>query len=189
MPSSRPHSVRIISGTWRRRRLRFPPVDGLRPTPDRVKETLFNWLGSRVEGARCLDLFAGTGSLGFEAASRGARAVTMVEYDFRLAKWLEEQSRVLAAPHIEVQRIDAQLWLTGPHEPFDIVFLDPPFKGSWLADTCARLSTAGCLRSDAMVYLECERELDPLPVPTGFEIVRNRTAGQVRYYLAARRAG
>ena len=178
--------MRIIGGKWRRRRLRFPGLDDLRPTPDRIKETLFNWLGSRVQDARCLDLFAGSGSLGFEAASRGASEVIMVEQDLRIVGWLEEQAQMLGAHGVGIEQIDAETWLGRRHEPFDIVFLDPPFKQARLSRTCERLTTADCLGPEALLYFECERNLSPLPVPSGFEIVRNRTAGQVRYYLAAR---
>ena len=178
---------RIISGKWRRRRLRFPGCRGARPTPDRVKETLFNWLGSRVEGAVCLDLFAGSGSLGFEAASRGAASVTMVEVDVSLASHLRKTSERLGALGIDIVQGDALEWLPRTTGRFDIVFLDPPFSTPLLERSCRSLSACDRLAPEAMVYLECERARGVPPLPEGFQLFREGCAGEVRYHLARRR--
>ena len=178
---------RIISGKWRRRRLRFPGGRGVRPTPDRVKETLFNWLGPRVSGAACLDLFAGSGSLGFEAASRGAASVTMVELDASLVSYLRDESERLGASGIDIVRADALQWLRRTTGRFDIVFLDPPFSTGLLDRSCRVLAASGCLAPEALLYLECERGRTSPPLPEGFEILRAGRAGEVRYHLAVRR--
>ena len=180
---------RIISGKWRRRRLRFPGRGGARPTPDRVKETLFNWLGPRVEGAVCLDLFAGSGSLGFEAASRGAASVTMVEIDASLVSHLRNECERLGALGIDIVRGDALRWLRGATGRFDIVFLDPPFSTALLERSCRSLATSACLAPDALIYLECERARGAPPLPEGFELIRAGRAGAVRYHLARWRPG
>ena len=179
---------RIISGQWRRRRLRFPGASGARPTPDRVKETLFNWLGPRVSGAACLDLFAGSGSLGFEAASRGAARVTMVEIDASLASYLRRECEHLGAAGIDIVRDDALRWLQGASGRFDLVFLDPPFATSLLERSCRCLATSACLAPDALIYMECERTRGLPPLPEDFEIFRAGRAGEVRYHLARRRS-
>ena len=175
---------RIISGTWRRRRLRSPGRGEARPTPDRVKETLFNWLSPRVEGAVCLDLFAGSGSLGFEAASRGAASVTMVEIDASLVSHLHRERERLGAPGIDIVRGDALQWLRSARGRFDIVFLDPPFSTPLLDRSCRSLATSACLAPDALIYLECERARGTPPLPDGFELIRAGRAGAVRYHLA-----
>ena len=179
--------LRIISGKWRRRRLQVPVEPGVRPTPDRVRETLFNWLGASVEGAVCLDLFAGSGGLGFEAASRGAARVIMVEIDAVLVAHLRLQARGLGATGIDVVQADALRWLRRTSDRFDIVFLDPPFARDLLERSCQSLATSGCLAPGALLYVECESSRASPPLPEGFEILRARRAGRVRYHLAARR--
>ncbi|MCP5149946.1 MAG: 16S rRNA (guanine(966)-N(2))-methyltransferase RsmD [Ectothiorhodospiraceae bacterium] len=176
--------LRIIAGSWRRRQLSFPDRPGLRPTPDRVRETLFNWLGPRVIGARCLDLFAGSGALGFEAASRGAAEVVMVERDREVARALRDNVERLQATNIEVVRDDALRVLHALAGPFDIVFLDPPFGTDLLERACADLAAPGRLAPDARVYLETDRPQPP-PLPSGWELLRREKAGRVRYHLAA----
>src|SRR5947209_3414183 len=116
--------VRIIAGTWRSRLIRFPPAAQLRPTPDRVRETLFNWLGQRLDGLACLDLFAGSGALGFEALSRGARRVVMVERERAVAEALRDNAKKLEAENADVVEGDALAYLSRPAETFDVVFLD-----------------------------------------------------------------
>lgn len=177
--------VRIISGRWRRRLLPVPEVEGLRPTPDRVRETLFNWLAGCIEGARCLDLYAGSGALGFEAASRGAARVVMVEKDAQAVEGLRRQAAVLGATEIEVVHADARHWLLGEARPFDVVFLDPPFAGEDLGKVCELLDQAPWLAPGALVYLESRAELDEPALPSAWRILRRQRAGQVRYYLAA----
>lgn len=179
-------AVRIIAGRWRRRRLPVAAAGEIRPTPDRVRETLFNWLGSGVEGTRCLDLFAGTGALGFEAASRGAKAVVLVERDRAAAAALERAVRTLGADNVEVERADALRWTPPPGVRFDIVFLDPPWSGPAPETALVRLARADALAPGCMAYLETERDPADIELPPGWRILRTRRAGRVRYHLAAR---
>lgn len=177
--------VRIISGQWRRRLLRVPGVEGLRPTPDRVRETLFNWLSGSIEGARCLDLYAGSGALGFEAASRGASRVLLVEKDARAVACMREQAATLGAAQIQVIQADVRSWLQGAASAFDIVFLDPPYGSEDLGDLCTRLAGNAWLAPGALVYLETRVSPEPLKLPPGWNILRRQKAGQVMYHLAA----
>jgi len=182
-------TVRIIAGRWRRRRLRVVERAGVRPTPDRVRETLFNWLGERMEGARCLDLYAGSGALGFEAASRGAHQVVMVERDALVVTCLREQALQLGGGGISVIQADAIPWLDHIAEPFDIVFLDPPYGGAPLGELCARLERGAYLCPEAVVYLESDQSLDDLGLSDAWRILRSARAGRVKYHLAALRQG
>jgi 16S rRNA (guanine966-N2)-methyltransferase len=177
--------VRIISGQWRRRLLRVPDVAGLRPTPARVRETLFNWLAGSIEGAHCLDLYAGSGALGFEAASRGAARVVLVERDARAVACMREQASALGAAQIQVVRADVGSWLRSGASPFDIVFLDPPFGADDLGQRCAQLQQASWLAPGALVYLETRASQACLELPDGWQLLRRQKAGQVRYHLAA----
>ncbi len=177
--------VRIISGRWRRRQLLVPEVDGLRPTPGRVRETLFNWLRDSIEGARCLDLYAGSGALGFEAASRGASRVLLVEKHEAVVVSLRKQASELGAEQIEVVHADVARWLRGSATPFDIVFLDPPFGGADLGELCGRLERGSWLAPGALVYLETRASRETLELPAGWQLLRRQKAGQVMYYLAA----
>jgi 16S rRNA (guanine966-N2)-methyltransferase len=155
----------------------------LRPTSERIRETLFNWLASTIEGSRCLDLFAGSGALGLEALSRGAGAVVFVESSARVAAVLKESVKVLEASSARVHKADAISYLKSEPEPFDIVFLDPPFATDLLEDLCRLLSEGNWLAEGARVYLEQDRER-PLPeLPDGWTILNEKTAGQVRYAL------
>jgi 16S rRNA (guanine966-N2)-methyltransferase len=177
--------VRIISGQWRRRRLAVPEVDGLRPTPDRVRETLFNWLSGALEGARCLDLFAGSGALDFEAASRGARQVLLVEKDQRAVACLRKTATELGATQVEILHADVHHWMAGDATPYDIVFLDPPYGSANLGDLCARLEESGWLHPETLVYLETRASEESIELPDGWKFLRRQKAGQVRYHLAA----
>jgi 16S rRNA (guanine966-N2)-methyltransferase len=177
--------VRIISGQWRRRQLRVPDIDGLRPTPDRVRETLFNWLRGSIEGARCLDLYAGSGALGFEAASRGASKVLLVEKHEGAVISLREQAAELGAEQIQVVHADVSRWLRGTSTPFDIVFLDPPFGSIDLGELCARLERGSWLAPGALVYLETGAAPQALELPPGWQFLQRQKAGQVMYHLAA----
>ena len=177
--------VRIISGQWRRRQLRVADVDGLRPTPDRVRETLFNWLTGSIEGSRCLDLYAGSGALGFEAASRGASKVLLVEKHEGAVASLRKQASELGADQIEVVHADVARWLQGTATPFDIVFLDPPYASADLGALCARLQQHRWLAPGALVYLETRASQEALELPAGWEFLRRQKAGQVMYHLAA----
>ena len=179
--------IRIIGGRWRSRKLGFPDRPDLRPTPDRVRETLFNWLRPAVEGARCLDLFAGSGALGWEALSRGAGEVVMVERDRRVVRRLRENRELLGAEGATIQQGAALDYLAGSGKPFDIVFLDPPFRQGLLGECVRGLESGGWLSPCAWIYMESEIGLlEQLPLPAGWSIVRSRSAGQVSYNLAQR---
>ncbi len=185
---SRPQQVRIIGGRLRSRRIAVPAVAGVRPSPDRVRVTLFNWLQAVVPGARCLDLFAGSGALGFEAWSRDAQAVVAVESDARVVAHLHAQARQLGIPEgvpgVQIVAAPAEDYLRHPPAtPFDIVFLDPPFHHGWVAQICAQLAEGAWLAPRAYVYIEAEAALSNLGLPTGWNVTRRRNAGQVGYHL------
>ena len=182
------NSVRIIGGAWRGRRIAFPDLPGLRPTPDRVRETLFNWLQHSLAGARCLDLFAGSGALGLEALSRGAKELIFVEQAPRAAYGLREQLvRLGGAARGRVIEVGAARFLRAPGEPFDLVFLDPPFGQNALADYLPMLAEGGWLKPAGLVYLENERAAGAPALPAGWELLKSKSAGEVGYHLA--RAG
>ena len=178
--------MRLIAGRWRRRLLPVAEAGGLRPTPDRVRETLFNWLRDDVDGARCLDLFAGTGALGFEAASRGAKEVVMVERERSVTAALEDAVRALCADNVEVVCADALAWRPPAESSFDIVFLDPPYSGPAPEAALARLDHLDVLAARCLVYLETDRDTAGIELPTGWQFLRARRAGRVRYHLASR---
>lgn len=162
----------------------MPPVAGLRPTPERVRETLFAWLQPRIEGLACLDLFAGTGALGFEAVSRGAARAVLVERDPRLCRGLREQAAAFAAgQRLRIECADALSWLSRPRrEAFDLACLDPPFARRELAERCCRLLLSrGLLAEGGLLYLESSRELR---LPRPLQTLRCKQAGQVRFLLA-----
>jgi 16S rRNA (guanine966-N2)-methyltransferase len=183
------NELRIVGGLWRGRRLAFPEAAGLRPTPDRVRETLFNWLQPVICGARCLDLYAGSGALGLEAASRGAAEVVLVEHSRAVAERLREHAASLGAQGVQVVEADALAYLQGPVRPFDVVFLDPPFGHNLLAPSCRLLDERGWVRAGSHVYLE-HAVGEPLPqLPLSWQLARSKAAGQVAYHLALRTAG
>jgi 16S rRNA (guanine966-N2)-methyltransferase len=170
--------VRIIGGQYRRRLLDFPGGEGLRPTPDRVRETLFNWLGQDLPGWTCLDLFAGSGALGFEAASRGAGRVVMIERDLKAAGALEKNQAVLGANQVDILRADALAWLANNRETFDLVFVDPPFDSDLSVGVLADL--ARHLKSGGYAYIEQGTEV---VAPPGFIIHRSGRAGRSLFAL------
>lgn len=178
---ARPHQVRIIGGKHRGRKLPVADAPGLRPTPDRVRETLFNWLGQNLTGWRCLDLFAGSGALGFEATSRGALRVVLVEQATRVAKNLQAAAALLAEPSLEVVCADALAYLGRPAPgAWDLVFLDPPYGQGWLDRIIMPLLPH--LASGARLYIESEQAL-PEQLAPGLSRVREGRAGQVHYHL------
>jgi 16S rRNA (guanine966-N2)-methyltransferase len=183
------NTLRIIGGEWRGRRIRFPAVEGIRPTPDRVRETLFNWLAAVVSGSRCLDLFAGSGALGLEALSRGAAAVTFVERDRAAASGLRATAELLAPDRAIVVQADAMTWLARDTTPFDIAFLDPPFDSDLLAGALDALESRGWLAADAWIYVEMPARRGPPPIPASWRLHRSGRAGEVGYHLARREAG
>lgn len=170
--------IRIIGGEWRSRRIEVPEAIGLRPTPDRVRETLFNWLGQDLSGMRCLDLFAGSGALGFEAASRGAETVVMVEAASQALAHLRHTASILRSNQIRIQGGDALRFLGATQERFDVVFLDPPYNQGWIERLAPKLETV--LAEGARVYVESEREITSLGNLTS---VKSARAGQVHYQL------
>ncbi|CAK0768539.1 Ribosomal RNA small subunit methyltransferase D [Gammaproteobacteria bacterium] len=176
--------VRIIGGQWRGRKIEVLDKKGLRPTPNRVRETLFNWLQGYVEGTRCLDLFAGSGALGFEALSRGATEVVFVEQDRETAQTLRNQCARLGTKQAQVMHMDALSYLKNtPSKPFDVIFLDPPFFQNWISLLCPVLANLGWLAPDARVYLETEKILSSLPLPQDWVLLRSGSAGEVNYAL------
>jgi 16S rRNA (guanine966-N2)-methyltransferase len=182
------HKVRIIGGQWKRTPLPVPQVPGLRPTPDRVRETLFNWLGQDLAGLCCLDLFAGSGALGLEAASRGAQQVWLVETDRRALRSIGEVIARLAATQVRLVAGDALSALTQAQstgQRFDLVFLDPPFGQGWLDKVMPRLATV--LADDARIYIEAEQALSADQIKqwlgSDWSAIKADRAGQVFYHL------
>jgi len=177
MAASR-NRVRIVGGRWRSRVIRFHPTAQLRPTPDRVRETLFNWLGQRLDGLSCLDLFAGSGALGFEALSRGASRAVLVESDRSVAAALRESAKLLEAEGAEIVAGDAMSFLDRCTERFDLVFIDPPYASELALGAMQRLEPR--LNPGARVYLESAAGLAP---PAPWRALRQDRAGAVRYGL------
>ena len=188
-PAGGRFEVRIIGGEWRGRKLHFPPSAGLRPTPDRVRETVFNWLQFELAGARCLDLFAGSGALGFEALSRGAGEAVFVEHDPVAARAIGDMLARLRCDRGRVEQADALAWLErGPpaSKPFDIVFLDPPYAEAWLPVLAEKLERGGWLAPRAWLYLEDAAARGEPALPSGWTLHRSKRAGDVGYHLARR---
>jgi 16S rRNA (guanine966-N2)-methyltransferase len=185
--AGQPRTLRIIGGRHRGRRLRFPAGVEIRPTPDRVRETLFNWLQPRIDGARVLDLFAGSGALGMEALSRGAAHVTFVEQDRRAATAIEALAREWQETAASVQSAEALAWLANaaPDFRFGIVFVDPPYDQPLLGPVLARLARPGLLEPDARIYVEHRERDGPPELPAGWRSVRDGRAGEVGYHLLA----
>jgi 16S rRNA (guanine966-N2)-methyltransferase len=182
--SSRSNQVRIIAGQWRSRKLSFPDSKGLRPTSDRIRETLFNWLAPALPGACCLDLFAGSGALGFEAASRGAARVVMVERDREAAQALRDNRENLSAVSTEIVQQDAESFLSCCTDRFDVVFLDPPFHDERLLQTSIlSLMKADLLNPGAGIYVESTAKSDMPEMPESWAMDRQKKAGQVVYRL------
>jgi 16S rRNA (guanine966-N2)-methyltransferase len=177
-----PQSVRIIAGHFRGRKIPVPPLSGVRPTPARIRETLFNWLQNTIRGARCLDLFAGSGILGLEALSRGALSTTAVDQHPEVIHHLEtlKETLKLQAYHI----IQATIPMKAPlKETYDIIFMDPPFHQNRVLETCYWLRDNNYVAHQGLIYIETERELTPLPLPDNWHILKEKTAGAVAYYL------
>lgn len=172
--------LRIIGGRWRGRKLHFAPVEGLRPTGDRLRETLFNWLQFYLPESRCLDLFAGSGALGLEALSRGAAEVDFVELNRHAAQTLQQQLQLLGADQGRVHYSSAADFLAQPRSRYDIVFVDPPFAGDLWQQTLDAL--APHLADDALVYVESPRDI-ALPTPAGWRQEKDKRAGQVQMRL------
>ena len=176
-------NLRIIGGSARSRRLKFTAIGDLRPTPDRVRETLFNWLQNEIAGSHCADLFAGSGALGFEALSRGAARVTLVESHPRICKDLESNLSLLGFSHGEVVKQPVENYLDTCESKFDVVFLDPPYRLNILPNLLQRLVDRELLRKDAMIYVE-HHQSNPIPeLPTVIKPWRQKICGAVEARL------
>lgn len=187
---NRRSEIRIIGGEWRGRRLKVLPIKDLRPTPDRVRETLFNWLAPNIVGARCLDLFAGSGVLGFEALSRGASFLHMMDQSKEIIALLQEEALKFALDdkRIAITRTDLPNALVKSlKEPFNIVFVDPPYQENLLLPCCELLETQKYLESLAYIYLEAKEVIADNSLPKNWRIIKAKRAGQVYYHLAERR--
>lgn len=181
--------LRIVGGKWRSRRIRFVDAPGLRPTPDRVRETLFNWLQMEINGAHCLDAFAGSGALGFEALSRGAAKAVLLENQRLQCQALQETARELQAMDAQIITGDALTLLQKPADwqpavGFDGVFLDPPFHQSLIPEICAVMHVRGLLKAEAFVYIESESDWPALGLPSAFVLQKHTRAGLVHAFLA-----
>ncbi len=189
--------MRVIGGAWRGRRIEFPDVPGLRPTADRIRETVFNWLQHAVADARCLDLFAGSGALGLEALSRGAREAVFVEQAVPAARALQQQLlRLGAANRGRVAEMGARRYLgsraadaaAAGAEAFDLVFLDPPFGQNALPEYVALLAAGSWVKPGGLIYLECEKAAGEPVLPETWELLKSKSAGEVGYHLARAKA-
>lgn len=180
-PTRAPNRLRIIGGRWRGSRIVFPPLASIRPSPDRVRETLFNWLQQSIVGARCLDLFAGSGALGLEALSRGAAHVTFVDREPQVGRHLSQTLERLGSGDATVVVEDAQRFLSRPPQPCDIVFLDPPFDSAALAQVGSRLQA--WLAPGAYIYVESPADRSLAMLPAHWGVHRTKRAGQVGYHL------
>ena len=180
---AKPGKVRIITGQWRGRKLDVVDLPGLRPTPDRVRETLFNWLQMEIPAAICLDLFAGTGALGFEALSRDAAEVVLVESNRTLYEQLQSQALLLGSNRHVIQHTDALRWLQQTTKQFDIIFLDPPFKQGFIENCCQHILERNLLKSNGKIYIEAEKGLE---LPTAWRVIQHKQAGQVQSALLAK---
>ncbi|MCX7089573.1 MAG: 16S rRNA (guanine(966)-N(2))-methyltransferase RsmD [Methylococcales bacterium] len=184
------NKLRIIAGKWRSRVIHFDDVPDLRPTPVRVRETLFNWLQEDVAGSCCLDLFSGSGALGFEAASRGAKKVTLVENNALACRTLRENSVLLEASQVQVVNGDVLRFLASntqaPADRYNLVFLDPPFANNCTAEVCHALEDNGWLQQGAKIYIETPAQLALQNLPLHWQVLRHKTAGEVGYHLLLR---
>lgn len=181
------NQLRIIGGEWRGRKLRFPDAPNLRPTPDRVRETIFNWLAPMINGAHCLDLFAGSGALGLEALSRGAAFTTFVDSHNKVTSTLNEHLDILKSKdHAEVLQMDGVKFLKGSSQKYDLVFLDPPYHLDFMQKVIPLLEENKWLADNAMLYLEIEKRQSLPELPENWDQLKEKTAGEVNYFLFQR---
>jgi 16S rRNA (guanine(966)-N(2))-methyltransferase RsmD len=188
MQAKKQNSVKINAGVWRSRVIRFPDVLGLRPTPERVRQTVFNWLGQELTGQHCLDLFAGTGVMGFEALSRGATTATLLEIAKPAVQALHENKQLLQAQDAQIIAQDALHFLSHNTQKFDVIFCDPPYNQGWLTKILPLLKSA--MNVDGKVYVEAEFALDSVQNVTpnfanDWQILKQKKAGNVFYHLIA----
>ncbi|MFO6425464.1 16S rRNA (guanine(966)-N(2))-methyltransferase RsmD [Motilimonas sp. KMU-193] len=185
--SGKQGQIRIIAGQWRGRKLPVKDLEGLRPTTDRVKETVFNWLAMDIRGTTCLDCFSGSGSLGLEALSRYATSAVLLERDKSAAKQLQTNLDTVKASNAKVICTDSMSYLAQTaQQKFDLVFVDPPFRKGLLEPCCQLLETNGWLKDNALIYLEREKELEQLTLPTNWGLIKDKAAGQVIYQIYQR---
>ncbi|TBR41533.1 16S rRNA (guanine(966)-N(2))-methyltransferase RsmD [Marinomonas agarivorans] len=177
-------SLRIIAGQWRSRQLPIPNLEGLRPTPDRVRETLFNWLTPYIAGANCADIFCGSGALGLEALSRGAKQCTFIDNSSVVTKQMQSNLATLGCQNAFVQQANAVDFLAAPNpkERFDIVFIDPPFRQGWV-NKLLPLLTENWLNTNALIYLEMEKEVAMPDISQSWQLLKEKQAGQLIYRL------
>lgn len=178
MQKTKTNQVRINAGVWRSRLIKFPDAEGLRPTPDRVRQTLFNWLGQELTGKTCLDLFAGTGALGFEALSRNAKQVTMVELAKSAFTALKQNQTALGADRVSILQMDAMQFMATNSNQFDVIFCDPPYNKSWLDKLLPILQPH--LAQNGLMYVEAEFELKD---SAQWQVIKHGKAGAVFYHL------
>lgn len=181
------NQLRIIGGEWRGRKLRFPDAPNLRPTPDRVRETVFNWLAPMINGAHCLDLFAGSGALGLEALSRGAAFTTFVDSHKKVTQVLKEHLELLKLnTRAEVIQLDSVKYLKNTSQKYDLVFLDPPYHMDFMQKVVPLLEENSWLADNAMLYLEIEKRQSLPELPENWEPLKEKMAGEVNYFLFQR---
>ena len=186
------NQLRIIGGQWRGRKLSFADGEGLRPTMDRVRETLFNWLQGEIAGARCLDLFSGSGALGFEALSRYAAQVVMIDNNPQAVRAIRNNLKLLNTDKAQLLQMDARAYLDSliknpdRDKKFDIVFLDPPFNKDLVSSFCQLLVQADCLSEQAIIYIELEKKTALPDLPDNWHLAKEKKAGQLAYYLIYR---
>lgn len=178
MAIKKQNTVRINAGQWRSRILKFPDSEGLRPTPDRVRQTVFNWLGQDLTSKACLDLFAGTGAMGFEALSRNAKQLTMVEYSKAVAKSLKENQALFKADNCQILNMDAMQFLASNQQQFDVIFCDPPYEKQWLDKLLPILGQH--LAAGGVLYVEAEYQVES---NGQWEVFKQSKAGNVYYHL------
>ncbi|MDA9909084.1 16S rRNA (guanine(966)-N(2))-methyltransferase RsmD [Gammaproteobacteria bacterium] len=184
-----PNVIRIIAGKWRSRKLPFvSEVETLRPTPDRVRETVFNWLQAKIIGARCLDLFAGSGALAYEACSRGAATVTAIDNSSRVKQMLQDNCDLLNCTAMKIILADSLSWLEQPGNEglYDIVFLDPPYSKNVLPECCRLLDAGNFLAPGCAIYLESDHPLEDIELPSSWRLLKSKKAGQVYYGVCER---
>ena len=176
--------MRIVGGEWRGRKVSFADIEGLRPTPDRVRETLFNWLQFHIAGARCLDVFAGSGILGIEAVSRGASSAFLIERDSKACAEIERTIETLGTKQVGLHRGDAiDMLSTPPNQAYDMVFIDPPFRQDLVAPTINLLEIHDWLAPGSKIYIEMEANSSLTSLPVSWRLGKSKTAGDVAFYL------
>ncbi|MEE9446847.1 MAG: 16S rRNA (guanine(966)-N(2))-methyltransferase RsmD [Arenicellales bacterium] len=176
--------VRIIGGKWRSRGLAFPNANALRPTPDAVRETVFNWLMPYIHGARCLDLYAGSGALGFEAVSRGAASAVLVEKNPVVVKALKQNQKLIdRGRQIKITSCEGLKYLSTAKASFDLVFLDPPFATDELGKACYQLEKHDLIAPEGLVYMEHASDRDLVYLPDAWQVLKSAQRGGVKYSL------